>query len=152
MPPDSRQATRPLVPAGMALFAAVALVALWQVARRDDMRGVLLASALLAIAFFVLPTRVHERYLFPALAFVCAAKGYKLVLTMPESMSIERRKLLKAYGAELVLTPADQGMKGAIAKAEELVAQDKEAWMPQQFCAGLARSASILDGGENAAP
>jgi cysteine synthase A len=68
-----------------------------------------------------------------ALAFVCAAKGYRLILTMPESMSIERRKLLKALGAELVLTPADQGMKGAIARAEELLAQSPKAWIPQQF-------------------
>jgi cysteine synthase A len=68
-----------------------------------------------------------------ALAFVCAAKGYRLTLTMPESMSIERRALLRAMGAELVLTPASEGMKGAIARAGELVAADKNAWMPQQF-------------------
>lgn len=68
-----------------------------------------------------------------ALAFVCAAKGYKLVLTMPESMSIERRRLLKALGAQLVLTPADQGMRGAIGKAEELAKEHKKAWIPQQF-------------------
>lgn len=68
-----------------------------------------------------------------ALAFVCAAKGYKLTLTMPESMSVERRALLKALGADLVLTPADEGMKGAINKADELVKTEKNAWMPQQF-------------------
>jgi cysteine synthase A len=68
-----------------------------------------------------------------ALAFVCAAKGYRLTLTMPESMSVERRALLRALGAELVLTPASEGMKGAIAKAGELVAADSNAWMPQQF-------------------
>ena len=68
-----------------------------------------------------------------ALAFVCAAKGYRLTLTMPESMSVERRALLRAMGAELVLTPASEGMKGAIARAESMVAEDKNAWMPQQF-------------------
>lgn len=68
-----------------------------------------------------------------ALAFVCAAKGYKLTLTMPDSMSVERRALLKALGADLVLTPADDGMKGAIAKAAELVGTTDNAWMPQQF-------------------
>ncbi|CAN5666507.1 cysteine synthase A [soil metagenome] len=68
-----------------------------------------------------------------ALAFVCAAKGYKLTLTMPESMSIERRKLLKALGAQVVLTPAADGMKGAIGKAEELVEKEPRAFMPQQF-------------------
>ncbi len=67
-----------------------------------------------------------------ALAFVCAAKGYRLTLTMPESMSIERRALLRAMGAELVLTPAAGGMKAAIEKAGELSQQDN-AWMPQQF-------------------
>ncbi|MGW8257273.1 MAG: PLP-dependent cysteine synthase family protein, partial [Thermoguttaceae bacterium] len=68
-----------------------------------------------------------------ALAFVAAAKGYDLTLTMPESMSIERRGLLQALGAKLVLTPAKDGMKGAIAKAAELLAATPNAWMPQQF-------------------
>src|ERR1700676_1906114 len=68
-----------------------------------------------------------------ALAFVAAARGYRLILVMPESMSIERRKMLLLLGAELHLTPAVQGMRGAIAKAEELVRQDKNAVMPQQF-------------------
>jgi len=68
-----------------------------------------------------------------ALAFVCAAKGLRLTLTMPESMSVERRALLRAMGAELVLTPASEGMKGAIAKAGEMAASEKNAWMPQQF-------------------
>ncbi len=68
-----------------------------------------------------------------ALAFVCAAKGYRLTLTMPESMSVERRALLRALGANLVLTPAADGMKGAIARAGEMVEQEANAWMPQQF-------------------
>jgi cysteine synthase A len=68
-----------------------------------------------------------------ALAFVCAAKGYKLTLTMPESMSVERRALLRVMGANLVLTPAAEGMKGAIDKATELVEGDDKGWMPQQF-------------------
>jgi len=68
-----------------------------------------------------------------ALAFVARAKGYRCILTMPESMSLERRKLLKLLGAELILTPAELGMKGAIAKAEELVGQTEGGFMPQQF-------------------
>ncbi len=68
-----------------------------------------------------------------ALAFVAAAKGYSLTLTMPESMSIERRALLRALGADLVLTPAKDGMKGSIAKAEELAKTMPHAWIPQQF-------------------
>src|SRR5262245_8926641 len=67
------------------------------------------------------------------LAFVCAAKGYKLTLTMPESMSMERRMLLKALGAKLVLTPASEGMPGAIRRAKELVAETAGSFMPQQF-------------------
>jgi cysteine synthase len=68
-----------------------------------------------------------------ALAMVAAARGYKVVLTMPETMSIERRKLLLAYGAELVLTPGAEGMPGAIAKAEELAKTDQRYFVPQQF-------------------
>jgi len=67
------------------------------------------------------------------LAFVCAARGYRLILTMPESMSIERRKLLQLFGSELVLTPAERGMTGAVEKAEQLVAQNSNAFLPQQF-------------------
>jgi cysteine synthase len=67
------------------------------------------------------------------LAFVAASKGYKLVLTMPETMSIERRNLLKALGAQLVLTPGPEGMKGAIKKAEELAAENPNSFLPQQF-------------------
>lgn len=68
-----------------------------------------------------------------ALAFVCACRGYKLTLTMPESMSMERRVLLRALNANLELTPAAEGMPGALAKAQEIVASDPKAWMPQQF-------------------
>lgn len=68
-----------------------------------------------------------------ALAFVCAARGYKLILTMPDTMSIERRKLLAALGAELVLTPGAQGMRGAIERAEQLVRDTPNSFMPQQF-------------------
>ena len=68
-----------------------------------------------------------------ALAFVCATRGYRLVLTMPESMSIERRKLLKIFGAEVVLTPAAEGMKGAIEKADEIAAHTPNSFIPGQF-------------------
>ena len=68
-----------------------------------------------------------------ALAMVAAGRGYRVLLTMPETMSVERRNLLRAYGAELVLTPGAQGMKGAIAKATELAAETSGAFMPQQF-------------------
>lgn len=68
-----------------------------------------------------------------ALAFVCAVKGYRLILTMPETMSQERKSMLRALGAELVLTPGDRGMRGAIEKAEEITRQSPGAFMPQQF-------------------
>jgi cysteine synthase len=68
-----------------------------------------------------------------ALAFVCAARGYRLILTMPESMSLERRRLLKALGAEVALTPAGDGMQGAINKAQSILADHRKSFMPQQF-------------------
>jgi len=68
-----------------------------------------------------------------SLAFVCAARGYKLILTMPDTMSLERRQLLAIFGAELVLTPGAEGMPGAISKAEQLVAENPNYFMPQQF-------------------
>jgi len=68
-----------------------------------------------------------------ALGFVCAVKGYKLVLTMPETMSLERRQLLSAFGAEIILTPGAEGMSGAVRKAEELLKSDRRYFMPQQF-------------------
>ncbi|MCH7591065.1 cysteine synthase A [PVC group bacterium] len=68
-----------------------------------------------------------------SLAFICAQRGYRLILTMPDTMSVERRKLLKIFGAELVLTPGEKGMKGAVEKAEELLKEHKDSFMPQQF-------------------
>src|SRR6516162_6171563 len=67
------------------------------------------------------------------LAFVCAARGYRLIVTMPETMSLERRRLLKAFGAEVVLTPGEKGLSGSIARAEELLRETPNSFMPQQF-------------------
>ncbi|MCI5144657.1 MAG: cysteine synthase family protein, partial [Candidatus Electrothrix sp. AR3] len=67
------------------------------------------------------------------LAFICASRGYRLILTMPETMSVERRKLLEHFGAELVLTPGAAGMKGAISRAQELLEENPSSWMPNQF-------------------
>ena len=67
------------------------------------------------------------------LAMVAAVKGYRLILVMPESMSLERRKIMSSYGAEFVLTPREKGMKGAIERARELVAETPDSWMPMQF-------------------
>ena len=82
------------------------------------------------------------------LAMVCAVKGYKLILTMPESMSIERRMLLKAYGAQIILTPADDGMKGAINKANELHLQNPNSFIPSQFSNPSNPKAHILSTAE----
>ncbi|HOJ32155.1 MAG TPA: cysteine synthase A [Candidatus Hydrogenedentes bacterium] len=68
-----------------------------------------------------------------ALAYVCAARGYRLILTMPETMSMERRMMLKAFGAELILTPGSEGMPGAIRRAEEIIAENPDYYLPQQF-------------------
>src|SRR5579872_7007047 len=67
------------------------------------------------------------------LAFTCAARGYRIIVTMPETMSLERRRLLKAFGAQVVLTPGDKGMNGAIARAKEMLESIRNSYMPQQF-------------------
>jgi len=89
-----------------------------------------------------------------ALAFVAASRGYKLILTMPESMSLERRTLLALLGAHLVLTPAAEGMKGAIARAEQLHQEVKDSWLPQQFdnpAKALFKNVPVLETGGRAA-
>jgi Cysteine synthase len=85
------------------------------------------------------------------LALVAAVKGYRLILVMPESFSIERRKLMTAYGAELELTPRELGMKGAIARAQELVAEIPGAWMPLQFDNPAKVGGQLRDGRESGA-
>ena len=79
------------------------------------------------------------------LASIAAAKGYRMILTMPETMSVERRNILKAYGAEIVLTPGSQGMSGAIKKAEELAAEIPESFVPGQFVNPVNPKAADLD-------
>jgi cysteine synthase len=93
--------------------------------REAETKGLLLKNTLI-----IEPTSGNTGI---ALAFVCATRGYRLLLTMPETMSIERRKLLKHLGAEIVLTPGSEGMRGAIHKAKEILSQTPDAFMPDQF-------------------